>query len=131
MVTKQFYIEGEDVIDVGLRPALLDKALECDVSLHATNQPKEKRVKVIVNGDVESIEEFLQIIQKEDIRIRTSIHKCILTKLEEYDGPEIDWNRYEIRFMARQMSKGFREAVQKLVSIESSIDKLKPDNQTK
>ncbi len=31
MVTKQFYIEGEDVIDVGLRPALLDKALECDV----------------------------------------------------------------------------------------------------
>ncbi len=33
--------------------------------------------------------------------------------------------------MARQMSKGFREAVQKLVSIESSIDKLKPDNQTK
>ncbi len=37
-------------------------------SLHATNQPKEKRVKVIVNGDVESIEEFLQIISKRGYR---------------------------------------------------------------
>ena len=29
-----------------------------------------------------------------------------LTQSEEYDGHEIDWNRYELRFMSRQMTKG-------------------------
>jgi hypothetical protein len=28
---------------------------------------------------------------------------------QEYPGPEIDWNRYEIRFMSKQIYKGFRE----------------------
>jgi len=29
-----------------------------------------------------------------------------LNQPEEYDGAEIDRNRYEIRFMSRQMTKG-------------------------
>ena len=49
-----------------------------------------------------------------------------LNQPEEYDGPEIDRNRYEIRFMSRQMTKGFREANKGLGSIESEINKLKP-----
>jgi hypothetical protein len=43
-------------------------------------------------------------------------------------GPEIDWNRYEIRLMRKQMTKGFRESVDRLTSIESKINNLKPDN---
>jgi acylphosphatase len=115
MTTKVFHIEGENVKDVGMRPALLDKALDYDVSVHATNHPNENRVKVVVNGDTESIDEFLKSIINEDIRIRKSSQMYNLTQLEEYDGPEIDWNRYEIRFMSRQMTKGFREAVKRLV----------------
>jgi acylphosphatase len=76
MATRVFHIEGENVKDVGMRPALLDKALDYDVSIHATNHPTENRVKVIVNGDTESIDEFLKSIINEDIRIRKS-RKCI------------------------------------------------------
>lgn len=52
------------------------------------------------------------------------MHK--LTQPEEYDGPEIDWNSYEIRFMSRQMTSGLREANKRLSSIESEINNLKP-----
>jgi hypothetical protein len=48
--------------------------------------------------------------------------------MEEYNGPEIDWNRYEIRLMAKQMTKGFREAVDRLTSIESKMNNLKPSD---
>jgi acylphosphatase len=131
MTTKVFHIEGENVKDVGMRPALLDKALDYDVSVHATNHPNENRVKVIVNGDNESIDEFVEFIRNEDIRIKkadiqikNTLKMYTLTRLEEYDGPEIDWERYEIRFMSRQMTKGFREAVERLSSIEFEINKL-------
>jgi hypothetical protein len=77
---------------------------------------------------MESIEEFLQVIQNEDIRIKKSIHNYVLTTMEEYNGPEIDWNRYEIRLMAKQMTKGFREAVDRLTSIESKMNNLKPSD---
>lgn len=57
--------------DVGMRPALLNKALDYDVSVHATNHPTENRVKVSVDGDIESIiNEFLKSIISEDIRIK-------------------------------------------------------------
>jgi hypothetical protein len=36
-----------------------------------------------------------------------------LTHLEGCDGPEIDWNRYEITF--REMTTGFRQANKRLL----------------
>jgi acylphosphatase len=49
--------------------------MDYDVSLHATNHPKENKVKVIVNGDNESIDEFIESIRNEDIWRH---YKCIL-----------------------------------------------------
>jgi hypothetical protein len=55
------------------------------------------------------------------ILIKKAEKSYTVTKLEEYDGPEIDWNRYEIRFTSKQMYKGFHEANMRFKSIESSL----------
>ena len=46
-----------------MRPALLDIGLDNDVSVHATNVEAE-RVHVIVDGDTESINEFVQYVKE-------------------------------------------------------------------
>ena len=72
MVTKTFDISGQNVINVGMRPALLDTGLEYDVSVYATNVVAENKVRVIVNGDTESIDEFVDHVKNNDIRIKSS-----------------------------------------------------------
>ena len=125
MVTKTFNISGQNVIGLGLRPALLDTALEYDVSVHATNIAAENRVRVIVNGDIESINEFVDHIKSNDIRINTAATPYTVSGLVDYNGPDIDWNRYEIRFMTGQMAKGFRLANEKLQTIENTLNEIK------
>lgn len=114
-----------------MRPALLDTGLEYDVSVHATNVVAENKVRVIVNGDTESIDEFVDHVKNNDIRIKSSDIQYNVSGLVEYNGPDIDWNRYEIRFMTGQMTKGFRLANEKLDKIEKSLtninDKSGPD----
>ena len=120
MVTREFDVEGKDIIDVGMRQGLLNKSVDYEVSIHASNLPDENKVKVIVDGDNDSIKEFIDAITKEDIRIKQDTQKdYFLSTLREYDGPEIDWNRYEIRFMSKQMYKGFKEANRRLSRIEN------------
>ena len=121
MATKLFDISGQNVIDVGMRPALLAKGLDHDVSVHATNIAAENRVRVIVNGDIESIDEFVNDVKNDDVRIKKSTTPYNVSNLTEYDGPDIDWNRYEIRFMTRQMTKGFRIANERLEVIETVL----------
>lgn len=125
MVTKTFNISGQNIIDVGMRPALLAKGLDHDVSVHATNFSDRNRVRVIVNGDMQSIKEFVADIKQNDIRISKSDTIYNVSGLKEYNGPEIDWNRYEIRFMNGQMTKGFRLANEKLEKIESTLSEIK------
>ena len=62
------------------------------------------------------------MIQKEDIRIKQATPKTYsLTELREYRGPEIDWNRDELRFLSKQVYKGFLEANKRLSEIESRL----------
>ena len=76
-------------------------------------------MKVIINGDSESINEFADVIQREDVRVKKDTPRSYqVSELKEYLGPEIDWNRYEIRFMSKQMYKGFREVSTRLAEIE-------------
>ena len=124
MVTKTFDISGQNVINVGMRPALLDKGLDYDVSVHTTNLIAENKDHVIINGDTESIDEFVDHIKNNDIRIKTSATPYNVSGLVDYNGPNIDWNRYEIRFMTGQMTKGFRLANEKLDKIEKSLTKI-------
>jgi hypothetical protein len=79
-------------------------------------------VRVIIDGDSDSITEFIDMIQKEDIRTKQATPKTYsLTELREYHGPEIDWNRDELRFLSNEVYKGFREANKRLSEIESRL----------
>jgi acylphosphatase len=121
VVTREFEIVGENVVDTGVRPGLINKSLDYNVSVRASNLP-DNRVRVIIDGDSDSITEFIDMIQKEDIRIKQATPKTYsLTELREYHGPEIDWNRDELRFLSKQVYKGFREANKRLSEIESRL----------
>ena len=121
VVTREFEIVGENVVDAGLRPGLINKSVDYNVSVRVSNLP-DNRVRVIINGDSDSINEFLDVIQKEDIRTKQATPKTYsLTQLREYHGPEIDWDRDELRFMSKQIYKGFREANKRLSEIETRL----------
>ena len=122
MVTREFEIVGENVVDAGVQLGLIDKSVEYDVSVRVSNLSKNL-VKVIINGDIESITEFFGAIQREDIRVKQDFPKNYrISDLKEYSGPEIDWNRYEIRFMSKQIYKGFKEANERLARIEQKLN---------
>jgi hypothetical protein len=121
MVNRWFEIVGENVVDAGVRLGLIDKSVEYDVSVRASNLSKNL-VKVIINGDIESIAEFFDAIQREDISKQDTPKNYSLSELKEYSGPEIDWNRYEIRFMSKQLYKGFKEANERLSHIEQKLN---------
>ena len=53
MVTREFDIVDENVVDVGIRPGLINKSVDYNVSIHARNLP-DNRVRVIINGDSDS-----------------------------------------------------------------------------
>lgn len=118
MVTREFEIVGDNIADIGMRSGLIDKSVEYDVSVHVSNLSRNL-VKVIINGDNESIAEFLHAIRREDIRVKQDTPKNYRdSELKEYSGPEIDWRRYEIRFMSKLMYKCFNEANTRLSEIE-------------
>jgi hypothetical protein len=80
---------GENVIDAGPRPGLINKSVDYYVSVHVTHLSKNI-VKVIINGDNESINEFLDVIQREDVRVKQTPKTYSVSELKEYLGPEID-----------------------------------------
>lgn len=58
--------------------------------LHATNLVAENKVHVIVNGDTESIDEFVGHIKNNDIKIKTSATPYNVSGLVDYNEPDID-----------------------------------------
>jgi hypothetical protein len=66
MVTREFEIVGENIVDAGLRPGLINKSVDYYVSILVGHLSKNI-VKVIINGDNESINEFVDIIQREGL----------------------------------------------------------------
>jgi hypothetical protein len=122
MVTREFEIVGENIVDAGLRPGLINKSVDYYVSILVGHLSKNI-VKVIINGDNESINEFVDVIQREDVRAKQDTPKTYrVSELKEYLGPEIDWNRYEMRFMSKQMYKGLREVNTRLSKIEHKLN---------
>jgi acylphosphatase len=123
MVERIFFIEGDGVTDVGMRIALIELGGNFGVNIHAANMT-EYRVRVIASGEIRSIAELRDYIINNDIRIKKDVTKYVVTESQEYDGPEIDWNRYQMLFMSSQMSKGFRETTNKLSSIDIKLDTM-------
>lgn len=133
MVDKIFFVEGkrDEIFNVGFRPALMGKAAEYGLKSAASNiqYDKENKVQVLVSGSANIINSFYQYINNNDIRVKPRGEVTYrITQLEEYDGPNIDWNGYQLSFMSEQMYKGFHEANQRLTSIES---KLNPSNRSR
>ena len=116
-----FYIEGkaDSIFDVGFRPGLVGKASEYGIILHASNLRREKKVRVIASGDVDSIREFYESVRNADIRmLQDKVQDYTAGELKDYDGPGIDWNGYNQQFMSEQLTKGMQAANESLKELE-------------
>jgi acylphosphatase len=128
MVDMIFFIEGEpkEIFKVGFRPAIMGSAAERGLKSAANNMPDENKVQVLVSGNHNMITSFHKQIKSVDIRIKADNNTAVkpryrVTDTEEYNGPNIDWNGYQLSMMTEQMSKGFVEANRRLGSIESKL----------
>jgi len=128
MVDMIFFIEGKpkEIFNVGFRPAIMGSAAEMGLKSAANNMPDENKVQVLVSGNHNMITSFHQQIKTVDIRIKADNNttvkpRYIVTDTQEYNGPNIDWNGYQLSMMTEQMSKGFVEANRRLRSIEDKL----------
>ncbi|NAL77324.1 acylphosphatase [Nitrososphaera sp. AFS] len=129
MVDMIFFIEGKpaDIFGVGFRPAIMGSAAERGLKSAVSNMPDKNRVQVLVSGNSSMITSFHQEISNNDIRVKKTAQPSYkVTTPEEYDGPNIDWNGYQLALMSEQMYKGFLEANKRLGSIESKLTQKKP-----
>lgn len=128
MVIRTFEIEGKDVFDVGLRQGLRGYAGDYDLKAYIINARKEKKVKVIVSGELDNIECYHEEVKKKnDIRIFKKDSQYKVGELVEYEGPDIDWDGYQMAFMGGQMYKGFGMASQKLEGINVELAAIKTE----
>ncbi len=126
MPTKQFYIYGNerDIFDVGLRPGLLGIGAEYLVHVYAVNDRKLKRVRVLVNGETEQINEFYQQVISKDPRVFKKSGAIKVSDLKRYSGVEPNWDGYTLNFMAGQMYHGFNSASELLGNIDGKLDDI-------
>ncbi len=126
MPQKVFFIEGEDIFDAGFRISLYAKAKENDIKINATNLRKERKIRVIVAGDIQNIEEFHSLSKNEDIRSITQpqIKMYNVRPIKNYKGPKIDWNGEELGLISIQISKILDVASAKLNSIDTNINSI-------
>ena len=106
-VTREFDIVDENVVDVGIRLGLINKSVDYNLSIRASNLP-DNRVRVIINRDSDSINEFLDVIQKDDIRIKQITPKTYsLSELREYQpiGTEMSSASWQSRCIRLPGSK--------------------------
>lgn len=122
--TKQFYIYGteSDIFNVGLRPGLLGIGAEYMVHVYAVNDRTLKRVRVLVNGETEQINEFYQQILSKDPRVFKKSGAIKVSDLKRYSGVEPNWDGYTLNFMAGQMYHGFNSASELLGNIDVKLD---------
>lgn len=126
-MSKAFNISGkaEEIFDVGFRPALIGLGVNYGINVYPKNQRSKSTIYVIVNGEIESIQEFYKMVKEKDIRVKQEDPREFnLSQLEEYDGPDIDWNGHHVKFMSSQMYKGFGEATNALHAIADEFVKL-------
>jgi len=103
-VTKRFYIVG-DVKAVGFRPSLIIEGFDRRLKLLVRNIPDKRKVEVVVNGSIEDIMSFQQLVKEVNLRAIKE-GTCRMTELEDYAGPPIDWT-YTINVLTlEQVAKG-------------------------
>jgi acylphosphatase len=108
---------------VGFRPAIVGKASEYGIKVHASNLRRQGRVRVIASGESESIQEFYEFSKTNDLRIlqNKSTPEYTFTEIKDYDGPDIDWNGYNLQFMSEQLTKGMMSASFLLTNTNSQL----------
>jgi len=131
MPIKRFYVKGNgEVIEVGLRPALLALGFEYNLKVLARNLYAEKKVEVIVSGMDEDIQRFWQYVKGHDIRSVKDGRGYTLSRLEPYEGPEPDWIYYASAFTAEQVFKGVSGMTEIGASLKGMDEKLGGINKT-
>jgi acylphosphatase len=125
MADTEFYIQGKNIFDVGFRPGLIQLADELGVKVHATNLRKDKKIRVIASGSHESVTAYCSSIQKRDVPtiLGAKEHPIYsLTGKKEYNGPDIDWDSYNLQFMSAQLSKAMLYSNDIFKNINDKLD---------
>lgn len=122
MPTQRFYIKGNGkAIHVGIRPGLASAASDYGVKVLPRNLMGRNRVDVIVSGKDGDIRAFWSYVKRHDVRLFPDSPKYDVTGLTEYDGPEPDWDSYNIALTAGQLGTGFLFVGKELKGITSQL----------
>lgn len=128
MVEMQFFIEGNrrDIFDVGFRPGLVQLADEVGVKVHTTNLRRDRKLRVIASGSHESVIAFHESIKEKLVpRVFTNESaEYTPTEMNEYNGPDIDWNSYNLQFMSAQLSKTMLYSNKEFSNINKKLDQI-------
>jgi acylphosphatase len=131
MVDKIFYIKGENIFNIGFRPALKSAGSQVGIKVHATNIHTDKQVRIIASGVYDSVMAFYNQVKDNDLRLfQDQPPKYDVTDIQDYKGVDIDWNGYNTEYISEQLSnsiifynKFFEHITKKLDSIENKISK--------
>jgi acylphosphatase len=133
----EFFISGRKIFDTGFRPGLVQLADQVGVKVHATNQKKEDKIRVIVSGTTENVTVYHDSIKKHEVPIIFPEKKPTYepTEMNGYSGPDIDWNGYNLQYMSAQLSKTmnysnfvFQDIDKKLKNVQGGVNALKKKN---
>jgi acylphosphatase len=128
MVDMEFHISGkkEDIFDMGFRPGLAQLADEVGIKVHATNLRKDSKLRVIASGSHENIIAFHESIKQRIVPtvFRSESPDYNPDDMREYNGPDIDWDSYNLQFMSAQLSKTMIHSSKEFNSINDKLNKI-------
>lgn len=124
MVDKLFYIEGDKIFDVGLRFSLVSLGGRYNIKVQAVNEEDKNRVRVVASGSVQSVMNFHEHIENNDVRFFKDETKYTLTEMKKYAGPKVDYVNYINSLNIEQVGKMLYTAGNKLPAIETKINSI-------
>ena len=107
MVDKIFFIKGQKIFDIAFRPALIQLADEVGIKAHATNLRDKEQVRVVASGSTSSVQTYYGNIVNKELppTFGEKPPHYTVSKMKDYDGPDIDWGGYNQQFMSAQLAK--------------------------
>jgi acylphosphatase len=134
LVDKIFFINGEKIFDIAFRPALIQLADEVGIKAHATNLRDKEQVRVVASGSYSSVQTYYgNIVNKTNFpqTLEETIPDYSVSKMKDYNGPDIDWSGYNQQFMSAQLAKSvgfFAYLDKKIDAMHSDINKQCKNN---
>ena len=128
MVDMEFHISGkkEDIFNMGFRPELAQLVDETGIKIHSTNLRKDSKLRVIASGSHENIIAFHESIKQRIVPtvFLSESPEYSPDEMKEYNGPDIDWNSYNLQFMSAQLSKTMIHSSKEFDNINEKLNKI-------